>query len=328
MKRAIIIIAVLASTSLVALPQTKDAEGTTIGNVEKAARIRQAVSYPTMLDMTFPEFEAAAAKTDIALLPIGAIEEHGPNLPLATDSLVAVAQVVDVQRYLRDAGIEAMIGPPLNIGITNEAGDWTRDGTYMYPGSLTVSADTFVALYLDVLRSLHDNGMRRLFLVSGHLGGRHVKAVVRIAEEASRKIDGMKVYALIESERLEQLRLSPSMSLVSIERGQNFPMLTQLLGRGTEAAATTHADGSETSLMLHYHPELVRPGYRHLPNPASSRFLEAVTSGDRTKNPSGMGGLPFDKASAAVGKRIADYRTQRIGDAIKLLLAGRSHTDN
>jgi creatinine amidohydrolase len=86
-----------------------------------------------MLDMTFPEFGAAVTNTDVALLPIGAIEEHGPNLPLATDSILAVAQLVDVQRYLQNAGIEAVVGQPLNIGITNEADDWTRDGTYMYP---------------------------------------------------------------------------------------------------------------------------------------------------------------------------------------------------
>src|SRR5262249_39605885 len=66
----------------------------------------------------------------------------------------------------------------------HEAGDWTRDGTYMYPGSLTVSADAFVSLYVDLLRSLHDNGLRRVFLVSGHFGGRHLKTVARVAEEA------------------------------------------------------------------------------------------------------------------------------------------------
>jgi creatinine amidohydrolase len=198
-----------------------------------------------MLDMTFPEFGAALTKTDVALLPIGAIEEHGPNLPLATDSILAVAQLVDVRQHLQNVGIEAVVGPPLNIGITNEAGDWTRDGTYMYPGSLTVSADTFVRVYLDLLHSLHDNGLRHVFLVSGHLGGRHLKAVARIAEEASRQIDGMKVYALIDSERAERLKLEPSATLVPIERGLNFPMLTELLGRGTEVAASTHADGWE-----------------------------------------------------------------------------------
>src|SRR4029077_19411334 len=114
-------------------PQTKDVRGSEIDKVEKTSPLRQVANYPTMLDMTFPEFGAAVTKTDIALLPIGAIEEHGPSLPLATDSILAVAQLVDVQRYLQNAGIEAVVGPPLNIGITNEADDWTRDGTYMYP---------------------------------------------------------------------------------------------------------------------------------------------------------------------------------------------------
>jgi creatinine amidohydrolase len=331
MKRVNIVVAVilaLASVSLVARPQTKDVKEPAIGKVERPLRLHQVANYPTMLDMTFPEFGAAVTKTDVALLPIGAIEEHGPNLPLATDSILAVAQLVDVQHDLQTEGIGVVVGPPLNIGITNEAGDWTRDGTYMYPGSLTVSADTFVRLYLDLLRSLHDNGLRRVFLVSGHLGGRHLEAVARIAKEASRQMEGMKVYALIDSERAERLGLRQNESLVPIERGLNFPMLTELLGRGTEPAASTHADGWEVSLMLHYYPDMVRAGYRQLPEAPSSRFFEAITTGDPTKNPNGMGGLPFDKASAAIGKKIADYRTHRISEAIKLLLSDRNQTHN
>jgi creatinine amidohydrolase len=262
MKRVIIgvvLVLALASTALVARAQTEDMKGPAIDKAQKSLRLRQVGNYPTMLDMTFPEFAAATAKTDIALLPIGAIEEHGPDLPLATDSILAVAQLIDVQHYLRIARIETIIGPPLNIGITNEAGDWTRDGTYMYPGSLTVSADTFVKLYVDLLHSLHDNGFRHVFLVSGHLGGRHLKAVARIGEEANRQFEGMKVYALIDSERAERLGLKPSATLVPIERGLNFPMLTKLLGPGKEPAASTHADGWEVSLMLHYYPDMVRP---------------------------------------------------------------------
>ena len=121
------------------------------------------VRYPTMLDMTFPEFEAAVKKTDIVLLPIGAIEQHSSHLPLGTDAMNATAQTSQVQEYLRKAGFDTILGPPLNIGITNEGGDWTRDGTYAYPGSLTISKSTFVALYVDVLRSLRDNGLRRAF---------------------------------------------------------------------------------------------------------------------------------------------------------------------
>src|SRR6476620_1806040 len=74
------------------------------------------VRYPTMLDMTFPEFEAAVKKTDIVLLPIGAIEEHSSHLPLGTDAMNVSAQIFQVQQYLRKAGFGTILGPPLNIG--------------------------------------------------------------------------------------------------------------------------------------------------------------------------------------------------------------------
>jgi len=279
-------------------------------------QVRQTVKYPTMLDMTFPEFEAAVRKTDIVLLPTGAIEEHNAHLPLATDAINATAQVVQVQQYLRNSGFETIVGPPLNIGITNEAADWVRNGTYAYPGSLTVRKSTFVALYLDVLRSLHDNGLRRAFLYVGHLGTRHVEAVAQIVEEANRSIQGMIVYATIDSEMLERIKLPPSPHILTVEKGRNFEMVAELLGRGSELPRTTHADGAETSWTLYFHPEVVRPGFQAFPQTPSSVFLDVLNSGDRSKNPTGSGGFPFDRASAAVGKRIVDYKTGRIGDAI------------
>jgi len=281
------------------------------------------VRYPTMLDMTFPEFEAAAKKTDIVLLPIGAIEEHSSHLPLGTDAMNATAQVFHVQQYLRTAGVDTIVGPPLNIGITNEAGDWARDGTYAYPGSLTISKSTFVALYVDVLRSLHDNGLRRAFLYIGHLGIRHVEAVVEVVQEANRRIDGLTVYATIDSEVLERMKLVPSSHILSVEKGRNFEMVAQLLGQGTELPRTTHADGAETSWTLYFYPHVVRPGYERLPQSPSSRFLEVLSSGDRTKNPSGSGGFPFDKTSAEVGKQIVDYKTARLGEAILQVLRSK-----
>lgn len=316
----LVLVCAWASTALVARPQSKDVKQPPAGSTQKSLPHRQGRNYSTMLNMTFPEFGAAAAKTDIALLPIGSIEEHGPNLPLATDSLLAVAQLIDVQSYLRLAKIETIIGPPLNVGITNEADDWSRDGTYMYPGSLTVGADTFVRLYLDLLRSLHDNGLRRVFLVSGHFGGRHLKAMARIAEEGNREIEGVRVYALVDRERAEQLEMKSSANVILIERGWTPQNMMELLGRGAEGTPCMHADGCEVSLMLHYYPDMVRPGYQKLPEAPPSRFFAAMVTGEASKNPGGMGGAPIDKASAEVGKKVADYRTQRIGETIKLLL--------
>jgi creatinine amidohydrolase len=278
------------------------------------------VRYPTMMDLTFPEFEAAVKQTNIVLLPIGAIEEHSSHLPLGTDSMNATALLFQVQAYLRKTGVDTILGPPLNIGITNEADDWSRDGTYVYPGSLTVSKSTFVALYVDVLRSLHDNGLRRAFLYPGHLGGRHIEAVVQVVEEANRRIAGMEVFATINGETLERMKLAPTTHIISVEQERNFELMAQLLGRGQEMPTTSHADGVETSWTLHFYPEAVRPGYERLTVSPSSIFREVLRTGDRSKNPTGTGGFPFDKASAAVGKQIVDYRSSRVGDAILRVL--------
>src|SRR5687767_93186 len=162
----------VSAVSLAAQPTRQSTTATTGGQSNDQRSTSVSVRYPTMLDMTFPEFEAAVKKTDIVLMPIGAIEEHSSHLPLGTDAMNATAQTVQVQDYLREAGFDTIVRPPLNIGITNAGGDWTRDGTYAYPGSLTISKSTFVALYVDVLRSLRDNGLRRAFLYIGHLGTR------------------------------------------------------------------------------------------------------------------------------------------------------------
>lgn len=277
--------------------------------------------FPTMMEMTFPEFEAAVAKTDVVLLPIGAIEEHGPHLPLSTDALGATAFLVEVQRSLRDRNIETIVGPPLNIGITNEASDWSRDGTYIYPGSLTVSADTFVALYVDVVRSLRDNGVRRVFLWSGHGGARHLTAVARIAKEATDAVEGVDVRAVIASENVDRVGGGPNPQLLRIEGLRNFDLLTRLLGSGAEAPTSTHADGVETSLMLHWHPALVRDGYAQLEAVTSSQFFNANRSGNRSENPSGTGGFPFSRASPAVGKEIVDERVRRVSQAIAVAIS-------
>ena len=308
-------ICIATSVMIVGLCQPQSAtrlnehSGQAISDVQPGRRL-------AMPEMTFPELEAAAGKTGIVLLPIGSIEEHGPHLPLATDSIIATSQLLEVQEYLRSRGVETIVGPVLNVGITTDAGDWSRDGTYIYPGSLTVSADTFVALYVDVIRSLRDSGLRRVFLYSGHFGPRHVRAVARIADEASRRISGVKVQALIESDLVVRLALRPGPSLLSIDRGRNFELLSKLLGQGSETPTTTHADGAETSLMLYWRPDLVRRGYQQLEPATSSRFFDAYRSGNREKNPSGMGGFPLSQASSAVGKEICEDRARRMGDTI------------
>lgn len=270
----------------------------------------------TMLDMTFIEFADAVAKSDIALVPVGSVEEHGPYLPLGSDSVAAVQQLAEVQAALRLKGIESLIAPPLNIGITNEGADDEKDGTYIYPGSLAVRAATLERLYVDLIRSLHSNGLRRIFLYSGHLGGKHLTTVARSAESATREIEGVQAWALIDSERLERLPQARNSRVLALVDGLNFPRLTRLLGGETAPRFTTHADGWETSLLLHFAPDVVRPGYQRLPDAPSLPFLQAQEARNPQLNPNGTGGFPNSRASADVGEKIAAERTAKIVAAV------------
>ena len=274
----------------------------------------------SMLNMTFPEFENAISKTNVVLLPLGSIEEHGTYLPLSTDAVTSLGQMNEVQRYLRARRIDTIVGPPLNIGLTAEGEAFSRSGTYIYPGSLTVRPETFIALYLDVLRALRDQGLRRAFLYSGHGAVSQNVAMARIAEEATRTIEGMHAYALIPSEGMERYGLKPGPTLLVLERFRNFELLTTLLGSGPEAPRTLHADGSEASLMLFYRPETVRPGYQRGTVSTSTQLFAADRSGNRADNPSGTGGFPMAKASASVAKRLLDLRTAVMGDVIAQVL--------
>jgi hypothetical protein len=76
MNRMILAVLAVASTSLPALPQTQASERKMLGDFPKPGRARQLARYATMLEMTFREFEAPVADTDIVLLPIGSIEEQ------------------------------------------------------------------------------------------------------------------------------------------------------------------------------------------------------------------------------------------------------------
>ena len=182
----------------------------------------------------------------------------------------ATAQMFHVQQYLRKAGVETILGPPLNIGITNERRRRARDGTSEYPGSLTISRSHVRRAVLDVLRSLHDNGLRRAFLWPGHLGSATRRGPGRrSSKRRTARSTACTRMSMIDSEVLRAMKLAPSAHILSVEKGRNFEMMAQLLGRGAEMPRTTHADGVETSWTLYFHPEVVRPGYQQLPHVAA-----------------------------------------------------------
>ena len=147
----------------------------------------------------------------------------------------------------------------------------------MYPGSLTVSADTLVALYVDVIRSLARHGLRRFFLYSAHYGPRHLRVVARIAQAADEAMVETRTWAVLHAENVERLGLGDVSRVLSVAQGRNFPLLTKKLGAGSETPTSTHADGAETSEMLYLAAAQVRAGYRKLGGGSVIALLRGIS---------------------------------------------------
>ncbi len=105
----------------------------------------------------------------VALVPTGAVEQHGPALPLGTDLFAARAVAEAVER-------DVVVAPPVPVGVS--------DHHRQFHGSLWVRPETFERYVEDVVRSLADHGPRKLVLVNGH--GGNDDALERVARRLRR----------------------------------------------------------------------------------------------------------------------------------------------
>ena len=117
--------------------------------------------------------DAHEADTDLAVLPVGSTEQHGPHAPLGTDFLnaeaVAEAAVSSFDR-------EVALGPTIPIGVSEEHRQFT--------GTLWVSPDTFRAYVRETVEALISHGWNRIVLVNGH--GGNIPALGEVAARVSR----------------------------------------------------------------------------------------------------------------------------------------------
>ena len=124
--------------------------------------------------------DVADADTDLAVLPVGSTEQHGPHAPLGTDALHAetVAEA-GAKRY--DGGVA--VAPTIPVGIAEEHRD--------FAGTLWVSPDTFRSYVRDVVGSLAHHGMDRVVVVNGH--GGNAPALGEVTATISRHDDAYAV---------------------------------------------------------------------------------------------------------------------------------------
>ena len=112
--------------------------------------------------LTWPMIEAMPDKENVVIIqPIGAIEQHGPHLPLVVDVAIASTAIAKALAELPDY-IPAFALPPLYYGKSNEH--------WHFPGTITLSAQTLYNVLYESAESLYRAGFRKLVWVNGHGG--------------------------------------------------------------------------------------------------------------------------------------------------------------
>src|SRR5689334_17615020 len=221
----------------------------------------------------------AGVSTQVAVLPVGSFEQHGPFLPLATDTLVACAVAREIA-----AAYPVHLLPPVTISCSHEHAAW--------PGTVSISSVTLHAVVRDIADSLRRSGVDVLVVVNGH-GGNYVLG--NVVQEASA--------------RGERMALFPA--------AEDWEAARQRAGVTTSLLTDMHAGEIETSILLHAHPEFLRPGYESSDFVADDR-RHLLTVGMSAYTESGVIGRP-SLGSAEKGKELLASLAESFAPYLALL---------
>jgi creatinine amidohydrolase len=245
------------------------------------------------VEMTTEDF-AALDPGAIAVLPVGAVEQHGPHLPVWVDACIGQGAVDHVLQRLPD-DLPVIFLPMLPIGKSNEH--------ISFPGTLTLSAETLIRLWTEVGESVARAGIRKLVLLNSHGGQPQIMDIVA-----------------------RDLRVRLKMFVVTLSYwGVGRP---PGLFPPEEQAHGIHGGSSETSIMLYLRPDLVREDRRQNFIPSSVamaqrfRYLRPEGAGvgfgwqTQDLHPAGACGNALD-ADAARGRLIMETTAERLVELLR-----------
>ena len=240
----------------------------------------------------FAQLQASplAAQT-VAVLPVAAIEQHGPHLPLSVDATL-LQGVIDAALPLLPEPLPALFLPPQVVGLSTEH--------LAYPGTLSLSPATVIALWTEIGVCVARAGVKRLLLLNGHGGN---VAVMDIVARELRARHGLLVY---------------SASWYSLPQ----PDAVQALFPPEEHRFGIHAGDVETSMMLALRPELVDMAQaQHFHSSAQDRAAHYPILGNgrsaklgwqmQDYNPQGAVGHAA-AATPAKGRAVVDAAAQQL----------------
>ncbi len=237
-----------------------------------------------LADMTWEEVRDLDVARTVAILPVGAVEAHGPHLPLATDVVIAEAMAEAGAEELGRRGVSAIVLPAAVYSAAPFAAE--------FPGTVQVSATTMTALLLDIARSLARQGLRTLAIANAHLDPAHLGSLAAVVEGCRE----LRVVAPDLTRKPWALRL-----------GEEF------------RTGACHAGRYETSVVMAARADLVREAARRelAPNPASlsDAIRERRSTFAEAGGPRAYFGWPSD-ATADVGRETIRVLGEILADAV------------
>lgn len=223
------------------------------------------------LDLTWEDFGNDDPAHWVAVLPIAAVEQHGPHLPLGVDAFIAEAYLARVHAVL-PANLATTFLPIQMLGHSDEH--------LAFPGTLTLSADTLLRTLADVGASVHRAGLRKLVIVTSHGGN------WQAAELAARDLRA----------RLGMFVVTTSWHRMGYPPG---------LFSDNERLHGIHAGQIETALMLAGREELVRRE-KAADFPSNARAMTDEFQYLRLARPAGFGWMSQDlNSTGAIGNAAA-----------------------
>lgn len=184
--------------------------------------------------MTWPEYEERVRNArSTVFLPVGALEQHGPHLPLGTDAILSAAVAEGAARR-----IDGIVAPALAYGYKSQP---KCGGGQHFPGTTSLDAQTLAHTVRDTIREFTRHGVEKLVIVNGHYENQWL--LIEGIDLAMRELGSQAKLTIM---RMEYWDFFTSATLARV-----FP-------EGFPGYALEHAAVLETSMMLHYHPGLVR----------------------------------------------------------------------
>ncbi len=215
----------------------------------------------------------------VALVPIAAVEQHGPHMPTGTDTLLCTAVAEAVEAHLPE---RVLLTPTLWLGASAHH---LRLGA-----TLNSALDTYIATLCDVARSLLDDGFQRLFFLNGHGGN-------------------------VDPLRVALRRVQPDYPQALLVGGSYWAVADDLIDGVLEGdhKFVGHACEFETSLMLHLRPDLVDQTKLANAGVLVPDHLQGlfVSRDMRQRTEQGYTGRP-DLASAAKGRALLEGIVERL----------------